>query len=156
MSYRTRTALALALGSVIFASTVQAEEMKTATATVEVTNYSESELNPGNDGISIHQLVIAETFKGDIEATGAVNFLQTRMANGASFVGMEYVTGSIGGRKGTFVLQDQGSVTGDDVTGTWVVVPGSGTSELKGLKGQGGFKAKLGQHATVTLDYYFE
>jgi hypothetical protein len=35
-------------------------------------------------------------------------------------------------------------------------VPGSGTGELRGLLGDGGFKAELGQHGTIWLDYYFE
>jgi hypothetical protein len=42
------------------------------------------------------------------------------------------------------------------VKGDWFVVPGSGTGELAGLRGEGGFQAELGQHADVTLDYWFE
>jgi hypothetical protein len=34
--------------------------------------------------------------------------------------------------------------------------PGSGTGELRGLRGDGGFKAELGQHGTIWLDYDFE
>ena len=36
------------------------------------------------------------------------------------------------------------------------VVEGSGTGELNGLRGEGGFKAALGQSAEITLDYWFE
>jgi hypothetical protein len=36
------------------------------------------------------------------------------------------------------------------------VVPGSGTGKLRGLRGDGGFKAELGQHGTVWLDDHFE
>jgi hypothetical protein len=35
-------------------------------------------------------------------------------------------------------------------------VPGSGTGELAGLRGEGGFNAELGQSADITLDYWFE
>jgi Protein of unknown function (DUF3224) len=42
------------------------------------------------------------------------------------------------------------------VSGTWFVVPGSGTGELTGLRGEGGFTANLGEGADVTLDYWFE
>jgi hypothetical protein len=31
-----------------------------------------------------------------------------------------------------------------------------GTGELTGLRGEGGFEAELGQHASITLDYWFE
>jgi len=36
------------------------------------------------------------------------------------------------------------------------VVPSSGTGELHGLRGDGGFKAEIGQHGTIWLDYYFD
>ena len=42
------------------------------------------------------------------------------------------------------------------VSGTWFVIPGSGTGGLAGLRGEGGFAANLGQDAEVTLDYWFE
>jgi len=38
----------------------------------------------------------------------------------------------------------------------WFVVPGSGTEELVGLRGDGGFTAQLGQHGSIWLDYSFE
>ena len=82
---------------------------------------------------------------------------QAARADGtASFVGIERVTGSVGGRTGTFLLQDQGTVTGGVVEGEWFVVPGSGTGELPGLRGTGGFRANLGENATVNLTYWFE
>jgi len=53
------------------------------------------------------------------------------------------------------VLQDAGTLAGTVVKGNWFVVPGSGTGELVGLRGEGGFTAELGQHASITLDYRF-
>ena len=138
------------------ASQADADPMH-ASATIEVTDYQEQPYGAAiKDGSNLFELMIQEKFSGDIDAIGTVRFLQARVAGSASFVGMEQVSGSIGGRKGTFVLQDTGAVKGDDVSGTWIVVPGSGTGDLKGLRGSGGFKAKLGQRADVTLDYSFE
>jgi len=145
-----------ACGLFVFSPEAPAADLQHASAKVEVKAYKEDAFNPGNDGTSLYELNIQEEFTGDIAATGTVRFLQTRTADGASFVGVEYVTGAIGDRKGTFVLQDHGTLKGKTVSGSWVVVPGSGTGELKGLKGQGGFTAELGQHADVTLDYTFE
>jgi len=48
------------------------------------------------------------------------------------------------------------TLVGTSVSGTWFVVPGSGTGELRGLRGEGGFKAELGQRADITPDYWFE
>jgi uncharacterized protein DUF3224 len=48
---------------------------------------------------------------------------------------MERVTGELGGRRGTFLLQDAGTVQDNIVSGGWFVIPGSGTYELAGLRG---------------------
>jgi hypothetical protein len=36
------------------------------------------------------------------------------------------------------------------------VVPGSGTEDLRGLRGEGGFASAHAQHYPITLDYDFE
>ncbi|MFD9305080.1 DUF3224 domain-containing protein [Streptomyces sp. NPDC060048] len=70
-----------------------------------------------------------------------------------SFAGMELVTGSVGGRKGSFVLEERGTF---DATGTtrcaFEVVPGSGTVELAGLTGSGSF---VYRHGDTSVDYTF-
>jgi len=100
---------------------------------------------------------VEESFSGDIAGGGVVEFLQAGRADGsASFVGIERVTGTIAGRSGTFLLQDAGTVERQVVSGDWFVIPGSGTGELAGLRGEGGFSANLGEGAQVHLDYWFE
>jgi hypothetical protein len=100
---------------------------------------------------------VEESFSGDITGDGAVEFLQAARADGsASFVGIERVTGELGGRRGTFLLQDAGTVQDNIVSGDWFVIPGSGTGQLAGLRGEGGFRANLGEGAQVHLDYWFE
>jgi hypothetical protein len=42
------------------------------------------------------------------------------------------------------------------VSGDWFVIPKSGTGDLGGLRGTGGFRANLGEGAQVHLDYWFE
>jgi hypothetical protein len=54
------------------------------------------------------------------------------------------------------LLQDQGTVDVSVVHGDWFVVPGSGTGELSGLRGEGEFQANLGESAHVYLDYWFD
>lgn len=108
-------------------------------------------------GPNLVNIDVTETFIGDIEGEGSVRFLQAMNPDGsASFCGIERVKGRIGKRQGTFLLQDEGTLTGKLVSGTWFVIPGSGTGELKGLRGEGGFSADLGQNATIHLDYWFE
>jgi hypothetical protein len=104
--------------------------------------------------VEIH---VAEEFSGDIAGSGAVRFLQASRADGsASFCGIERVVGTLDGRAGSFLLQDSGTLQGNQVSGNWFVVPGSGSGQLAGLRGEGGFDAQLGQNATWTLAYWFE
>jgi hypothetical protein len=100
---------------------------------------------------------LGESFTGDIEASGVVDFLQSTHADGsANLVGIERVDGTLAGRRGTFLLQNAGTVSGNVVSAEWFVIPGSGTGELSALRGTGGRRASLGQGGTVRLDYWCE
>jgi Protein of unknown function (DUF3224) len=128
-----------------------------ATGRIDVKTYEPKPYDEPSDGPQLVEIHVTETFVGDIEGEGVVRFLQAvRADRSASFVGIERVDGRIGDRRGTFLLQDVGTLEGSTVGGEWFVVPGSGTGELTGLRGQGGFTAELGQQASITLDYWFE
>ena len=124
---------------------------------IEVKKYEPKNYEESGDGPKLAEINVVENFVGDIEGEGRARFLQAARADGsASFVGLERVTGTLAGRKGTFLLQDSGTLVGSAVSGEWFVVPGSGTGDLAGLRGEGGFKATLGQHAAIWLDYRWE
>ena len=128
-----------------------------ATGRIDVKTYEPQPYEEVDDGPNLVEIHVTETFSGDIEGEGVVRFLQAVRDDGsATFVGIERVTGSIAGRQGSFLLQDAGTLEGSSVKGDWFVVPGSGTGDLAGLRGEGGFRAELGQHAAITLDYWFE
>jgi hypothetical protein len=121
-----------------------------AEAVITVHTYQPASYETPADGPSLTRIHVEEAFTGDIEGAGVVEFLQAARADGsASFVGIERVTGAVAGRTGSFLLQDSGTVTGS-------VVAGSGTGELAGLRGEGGFRANLGENADVHLDYWFD
>ena len=128
-----------------------------ATAAITVGKYEPSAYDEPAEGPALTRIHVEESFSGDNTGDGVVEFLQAARADGsASFVGIERVTGQIGGRRGTFLLQDAGVVADDIVSGDWFVIPQSGTGELAGLRGEGGFRASLGESAQVHLDYWFE
>jgi hypothetical protein len=128
-----------------------------ATAVVTVRKYEPAAYDSPAEGLVLTRIHVQESFAGDISGEGAVEFLQAARADGsASFVGIERVTGTVGGREGTFLLQDAGTVRDGIVSGDWFVIPGSGTGQLAGLRGEGGFRANLGEGAQVHLDYWFE
>src|SRR5207253_4005120 len=126
-----------------------------ANAIITVHTYEPEPYESPADGPGLVRIHVTETFSGDIEAAGAAQFLQASLADGsASFVGMERATGTVAGRQGTFLLQAAGTVEGKVVDGNWFVVPGSGTGQLAGFRGAGGFRANLGSNASVHLDYW--
>jgi hypothetical protein len=133
------------------------EQRTRATGKITVESYEPAPYDEPADGPTLSRIHVEETFSGDIEAEGVVDFLQAQMADGsASFVGIERVTGSLGVRSGSFLLQDHGTVSGSTVSGEWFVVPGSGSGDLAGLRGEGGFSAQLGESADISLEYWFE
>lgn len=104
--------------------------------------------------VEIH---ISETFSGDIQGESAVRALQVlRDDKSASMVSVQRFRGTLGGRQGTFVLQGSETVENGTITARWFVVPGSGTGELAGLRGEGGFEGGFGKGSDGTLDYWFE
>jgi hypothetical protein len=128
-----------------------------ATGRIDVKTYEPQPYEEADEGPNLVEIHVSETFSGDIDGEAVARFLQAVRKDGsASFVGIERVTGSIGGRTGSFLLQDAGTLEGNTVKGDWFVIPGSGTRDLSGLRGEGGFTAELGQHASITLDYWFE
>jgi hypothetical protein len=136
---------------------VTENQKRRATGHIEVKTYDPTVFDEISGGASLTEIHVTETFSGDIQGEGVVRFIQAAHTDGsASFVGIERVRGSIDGKTGSFLLQDSGGVLGTEVNGTWFVIPGSGTGELQGLRGEGGFTAQLGQRASIWLDYYFE
>lgn len=128
-----------------------------ATGTIDVQAYEPAPFDEPAQGPALVRIHVEESFSGDLRGRGVAEFLQVTVGDDhASFVGVERFTGSLGGRTGTFVLQDAGTLTGTTVSGTWFVVPGSATGDLRGLRGEGGFTAEAGQGAEITLDYWFE
>jgi hypothetical protein len=128
-----------------------------ATGHIQVATYEPTTYDKPEQGPELVEIRVHESFTGDITGEGTVRFLQAAYPDGtASFVGVERVVGAIGGRSGSFLLQDEGTLANQVVTGSWFVVPGSGTGELTGLRGEGGFTAALGENADIHLDYWFE
>lgn len=102
-------------------------------------------------------LTLEETFTGDIEGTSQVRALQFVSADGnVSQVSLQSVRGTLNGRRGSFVLQGSGTVDKGNIESLWFIVRGSGTDELTGLRGEGGFKGQFGRGSEATLDYWFE
>jgi hypothetical protein len=72
----------------------------------------------------------------------------------AGYVAMERVSGTMGARSGTFVLQHSGTMTRGKPELSVTVVPDSATQELVGLSGRMSIDIVEGKHF-YTFDYTF-
>jgi hypothetical protein len=80
---------------------------------------------------------IDKQFHGDLEATSKGQMLTagTEVQGSAGYVAIERVSGTLGGRSGTFALQHSGTMTRGEPQLSITVVPDSGTGQLVGLAG---------------------
>ena len=116
----------------------------------------ETYAEPGPDR-KLTSATVEQELTGDITGTGGVRWLMCYDPGGtARFVGLQHIAGTIGEREGTVVLESNGRFDGQEATGTWTVVPGSGTGGLEGVAGDGGFRAPMGGTPSFTLDCRFE
>ena len=83
------------------------------------------------------RLAISKSFHGELEATSLGQMLAARGDQPASagYVAIERVTGVLGGRRGSFVLQHSGHSNPAAQSLEINVVADTGTDELKGLTG---------------------
>ena len=106
---------------------------------------------------ALTEVNIKEKFAGDIDGQSMIRALQAqREDKSATLVSMQRFEGKLDGRQGTFVLQGSEIVEKGKIHATWSVVPGSGTGELSGLRGEGGFEGQFGKGSDGWLDYWFE
>jgi hypothetical protein len=91
----------------------------------------------GSDTGGFGRLSLDKTFSGDLSATskGQMVGAFTAVEGSAGYVALERVTGSLNGRKGSFILQHSGSMSRGTQTIIVTVVPDSGGEELAGLAG---------------------
>ena len=122
--------------------------MNQATGTFEV------KLTPqaaDGEDVGLGRMTIDKQFHGDLEATSQGQMLAVRSSvkGSAGYVAMERVSGSVGGRVGTFVLQHSGTMTRGEPQLSVTVVPDSGTGDLTGLSGKMVIENAEGQHSYV-------
>jgi Protein of unknown function (DUF3224) len=68
------------------------------------------------------------------------------------YVALETVTGSLAGKSGSFILAHRGTMTASAQELSVIVVPDSGTGELKGISGTLDIEITSGKHF-YKMDY---
>jgi hypothetical protein len=91
-------------------------------------------------GVDVGVSTMEKRFEGDVEGRSATLFTSAFDASAGvgTYVAMESFEGSLDGRTGTFNFAHAATTTGSDRTDAFfVIVPGSGTGELTGIRGRG-------------------
>jgi len=107
---------------------------------------------PPADGLS--RFSIDKQIQGDLEATtkGEMFSGGDYKTGAAGYVAIEVVTGVLQGKRGTFALQQMATMDSNGLKLSVVVVPGSGTGELKGISGTFTITIADGKHS-YDLEY---
>jgi len=92
----------------------------------------------GENGVKLGRMSIEKTWNGDLKAKSKGEMLSamTPVKGSAGYVAIEQVTGTLAGKKGSFVLQHYGIMDKGKDRLILEVVRDSGTDELQGLTGK--------------------
>ena len=129
----------------------------TANARFAITNWDEKPYSEEQGRPKLTRATVTKTYTGDIEGEGRVEYLMMYRGDGsATFVGLERVVGRVGGKSGSFVLQRTGVYESGLAKESYIVIPGSGTDDLRALAGNGSSAVGHGMEHPFTLAYEFE
>ena len=127
---------------------------KRANARFEIKAWDEKPYSDGEGLPKLTRATVSKTFTGDIAGDGQVEYLMMYRSDGsATFVGLERVVAQLAGKAGTFVLQRTGVFEDGVAKEAFVVIPGSGTGALHGLRGEGASAVGHGMEHPLTLNY---
>lgn len=128
--------------------------MTTAAGKFTVVGGSEHVYRATPGEVRLTRVSGTQKFGGAIVGDGSVEWVFCyRPDRTARFLGLQRIEGAVNGRSGSVVLESEGDHDGRQSRGRWRIVPGSGTHELAGIRGEGSFDAPGGPEATYELDY---
>jgi hypothetical protein len=159
VSKRNHVRIALiALALVTSIAAIQAQSnSKEAARTMHAKGPFDVKVTPQDESTGdplLNRMTLDKQYHGDLDATGKGQMLTagTEVKGSGAYVAIEKVTGTLKGRRGSFVLQHTGTMTQNTPQLTIVVVPDSGTAELKGISGKMAINIADGKHS-YDLEY---
>src|SRR5436190_15372618 len=119
-----------------------------------IKSWDEKPYSEGQGLPKLTRAAVTKTFTGDIAGEGHVEYLMMYRSDGsATFVGLERIVGHLAGKAGSFVLQRTGIFENGVAKESYSVIPGSGTGELRGIRGDGATALGHGAEYSFTLNY---
>lgn len=116
---------------------MNASTQSTITASFEIEGWDEAVYDAPAEGHTLARTTVRKRFSGPLQGTSFAELLTAGGEGGQGYVASERVEGTLDGRRGSFVLQHGGIADEREQRAFGSVVPGSGTGELVGLRGDG-------------------
>jgi hypothetical protein len=117
----------------------------TAAGSFKIAGWDEQPWAEAEGAPKLTQARVTATYRGDLEGEGTAGLLMLYDGTDATYGGYERITGTLGGHRGSFVLRLEGGFERGAARTTWTVAEGTGTGELAGLRGTGGYVAAHGE-----------
>jgi hypothetical protein len=120
-------------------------------ARFQIASWDETPFEDGDESTKLTEALVSKRYEGDIQGTSTTKWLMAYAPDkSALFVGVEHITGTIGGKDGGVVLIHDGEYR-DGVAAAQLRVA-SGTDGLAEVAGTGKFRADPAGSMTLDLD----
>jgi len=133
-----------------------------AQATYSVQKWKEDNWRVISPESKMTKASVEYALKGAIECAEAVEYLmfykyfdsKDPHKSSAQYVGLMNLMGKLDGKSGSFAVEDEGRFESGEAVSKLRILEGSGTGELKGIRGTGNYRAGPGG-SSFELDYHF-
>lgn len=117
---------------------------------------SEESAFEGGGGLRLTRRRTVLVYEGGLQGEGVLEeFVAHFSDHSATMTGLQQVTGRLCGHQGTFVLNATSRLRNGVLWARHIVMPGSATGGLKGLRGKMTFHTEAGGITPAVFDYYF-
>ena len=128
--------------------------MTKITGTYQMTDWQETPLRELAPPQKCSTVLAPGIFTGPLEGEGQTFYVLNYVTEKTGlFSGYTFFKGKIGDLEGSFVLADDGNFDTVAARTKWTIVADSGTGDLAGISGTGGFDATEGLKVSFELDY---
>lgn len=127
-----------------------------ATAEFTIIGWEQTEWGGQAEGPGLSRATVGKAFTGQLSGESLAEIVMCQGDDGAAYSGIERFIGAVDGQQGSFICQHGAVSGGSDTTSHGVVVPGSGTGELRGLTGTVAVTVLPDGGHTFTLAYELE
>ena len=121
-------------------------------ATFEIAGWDETPFEDGGDeSAKLTEALVKKRYSGEIDGESTTKWLMSYAPDkSATYVGIEHIKGTVGGRRGGLVLMHDGEFRDGVATAVMRIVLGTG--DLVGATGVGNFRADPAGSVVLDLD----